>query len=105
MAVLPETVRATLLRGLDALPGADVERARKWLLNQPIDGLTEKELEVLRLIVQCRSTEEIAEDLVCATGTVRQHIGSILSKLHLRDRSEAVVWAIRKGVVMLEPEV
>jgi len=62
-------------------------------------GLTAREVEVLRLIGRGASNAEIAESLVVSEGTVKTHIGSIFSKLELRDRAAAIVFAFDHGLV------
>lgn len=61
--------------------------------------LSEREVEVLRLIAEGRSNTEIAERLVISEHTVKRHVSNILSKLHLVDRTQAAVYAWREGVV------
>jgi DNA-binding NarL/FixJ family response regulator len=56
-------------------------------------GLTEREIEVLRLIAQGATNREIAEKLVISEGTVKNHISNILSRLELRDRTQAAIYA------------
>ena len=66
------------------------------------DPLTERELSVLRLIAQGLSNREIAEQLVIAEWTVRTHVSNILSKLHLASRTQAALYALKKGLASLE---
>jgi len=91
-------------------PALEPSIARKVLfeLSQPPkepltpEPLTERELEVLRLIAQGRSNREIAEHLVIAEMTVRTHVSNILSKLHLASRTQAALYALREGLASLE---
>lgn len=67
--------------------------------NNPFVLLSERELEVLRLIADGRSNQDIADELVLSEKTVKSHVSNILSKLHLTDRTQAAVYAWREGVV------
>ena len=62
-------------------------------------GLTERELEVLGLIVEGLSNPEIAEKLVITRATAKAHVHSILQKLYVDDRTQAAVTAMREGLV------
>jgi NarL family two-component system response regulator LiaR len=69
-----------------------------------VDPLTEREVEVLRLVAQGRSNQEIANELVVSEGTVRTHVSSILSKLHLASRTQAALYALRTGLASLDDQ-
>jgi two-component system, NarL family, response regulator LiaR len=66
------------------------------------EQLTERELEVLRLLTQGKSDQEIAQQLVVADVTIRTHISRILTKLSLENRVQAALYAIQAGIVTLD---
>jgi len=68
----------------------------------PAEQLTERELDVLRLLAQGFSNKEIAERLVLSDTTVRTHVSNILGKLHLASRTQAALYALRKGLTSLD---
>ncbi len=68
----------------------------------PVEQLTPRELEVLRLIARGKSNKEIADALIVSEKTVKTHVSNILSKLHLADRTQAAIYALRKRIVAME---
>jgi two-component system NarL family response regulator len=68
----------------------------------PDNPLTQREREILTLIASGKSNSEIAETLYIAAGTVRVHVHAILQKLEVRDRTQAVVIALRNGMIETE---
>lgn len=90
---LHPTIALKLLREMDnPVAAAD---------NRPLteDPLTEREVEVLRLVAQGLSNQELAKLLSISERTVGNHIGSILRKLHLANRTQAALYALRRGLV------
>ena len=67
------------------------------------EGLTEREREVMRLLAEGRSNQEIADLLVLSVSTVQTHSAHILAKLGLHSRTELVRFAIRQGIISLDP--
>lgn len=64
--------------------------------------LTEREQEVLRQLAMGRTNQEIADALTVSEGTVKTHVGNILMKLHLAHRTQAVMYALKKGLISLD---
>ena len=69
----------------------------------PPDPLTSREREVLQLIAEGKTTKEIADLLVLSVSTVQTHSAHILAKLGLHSRTELVKFAIRQGIITLDP--
>jgi NarL family two-component system response regulator LiaR len=72
---------------------------------EPADAaseLTARELEVLRLVAQGMSNREIAQALTIRDKTVKTHVSNILSKLHLADRTQAAIYALKEGLAFDE---
>jgi DNA-binding NarL/FixJ family response regulator len=68
-------------------------------LTPAVDGLTEREREVLLLLARGRSNAEMAADLFLGEATVKTHVSNVLMKLGVRDRIHAVIWAYEHAVV------
>jgi NarL family two-component system response regulator LiaR len=91
-------------------PSLDPSIARKVLneISRPTqppaspDPLTEREIEVLRLVATGLSNQEIADKLTVAEVTVRTHVSHILSKLHLANRVQATLYALKEDLTSLE---
>lgn len=80
------------------------ELSRPATLPPTQEPLTEREMEVLRLVAKGYSNEEIGDSLVVSERTARGHVSSILSKLHLANRTQAALYALREGFADLEDQ-
>lgn len=81
------------------LATVDEKKLTKTTLQIPIVPLSDRELEVLKLIVDGKSNQEIGEKLFVTLATVKTHVRSILNKLSVDDRTQAAVKAMRQGLV------
>ncbi len=88
----------TVYRGQQYIP-PDVGAKLVQRLNNP--ELSERELEVLGLMAQGMSNSEIATALIIGESTVKSHVNRILSKLGVSDRTQAVIVAVKRGIVSL----
>jgi len=68
------------------------------------DPLTEREVEVLRLVAQGHTNQEIAQRMTISQRTVGSHVSSILDKLHLANRTQAALYALREGFASIDPD-
>ena len=89
-AVLNPRVAARIIQEVQAPRGDQVNL---------FSELSDREMEVLQLVANGMNNAEIGEELVLSVKTVRSHMSNILSKLHLRDRTQLAVYAWRKGIV------
>jgi NarL family two-component system response regulator LiaR len=92
-AVLDSRVASRIIQELQGIRGETAN---------PFTELSEREFDVLRLIAAGKSNAEIAAALVIGESTVKTHIGNILKKLHLDDRTQAAVYAWQQGIVRRE---
>ena len=92
-AFLDPAVAGTLMRQMIAEPAARPVDAGQ------VDVLTERELDVLRLLAQGYSNPEIAQRMHLAAGTVRNYVSTILQKLGVGDRTQAAVVALQRGLI------
>lgn len=92
--IMPPTIAAKVVAELArrALPQATQQD------RQAVQQLTDRELEVLKLLGEGFSNKEIAEALFITEGTAKNHVSSVIDKLGLRDRTQAALWAVRHGV-------
>lgn len=91
--VAPSTTRRLIDRFVQHIPDEDQQP------NAALETLTAREGEVLKLVARGMSNGEIAEMLYVSEATVKTHVGRILSKLTLRDRVQAVVFAYETGLI------
>ena len=100
-AELAETIRAAA-RGETRLNADVTKRLVAGLAGgaekRPEDLLTEREMDVLRCLARGRSNKQIGADLFISEKTVKTHVGSILDKLGLADRTQAALYAVKRGV-------
>ena len=90
---LDPTVAGTLMRQMIA------EQAARPVDSGQVETLTERELDVLRLLAQGYSNPEIAQRMHLAAGTVRNYVSTILQKLGVGDRTQAAVVALQRGLI------
>lgn len=90
---LDPAVAGTLMRQVVAEP------APRPVAEAPAEALTERELDVLRLLAQGYSNPEIAQRVHLASGTVRNYVSTILQKLGVEDRTQAAVVALQRGLI------
>jgi NarL family two-component system response regulator LiaR len=94
-------------RGNFSIPPAIAHKLMREIQKPPEmppteEPLTEREVEVLGLIAQGLANQEIADQLVISERTVRTHVSNILGKLHLANRTQAALYAIREGLTDVE---
>ena len=89
-SLLGPSIARKVMHQFSALPGKQAPL---------IDDLTPRELEVLKLLAEGLPNKEIADALIISEKTVKNHINNIFSKLHVYDRSQAMLYAIRQGLV------
>jgi NarL family two-component system response regulator LiaR len=88
------SIARKLMRELQRLPEPDTPRTE-----EPLSG---REAEVLTLVARGLSNQEIGDALFISERTVRTHVGNILDKLHLANRTQAALYALREGLATLE---
>lgn len=93
----PEVTRAVIARAVVGWPVAPGTGAQARGAYPPHPALTEREIEVLRLVARGLSNDEIAAELVVARTTVKTHVSNLLAKLSLRDRVQVVRYAYEHG--------
>jgi len=99
---LRRAIKAAAAGQVQLSPQASAYLMREVRTPEMTEVLTEREMEVLRLLVQGQSNKEIARDLQIAEDTVKTHMKHILAKLGVQSRTQAVLGAIRLGLVSPE---
>jgi DNA-binding NarL/FixJ family response regulator len=82
-----------------SIAGGLIDMARGAAPAEQLDGLTPRELQILKMVAAGLANKQIAYRLKLSQKTVRNHISNIYAKLHIADRSQAVLYAVRKGLV------
>lgn len=98
------TLMRQILGGDITLSPPVAEAMLKVIADIPEHDLSERELEVLRVVATGCSTPEVADHLFISQKTVKNHLASIYAKLDARDRTEAVIKGIRMGVVRISDD-
>lgn len=94
--VLPQEVTAQVLQELKKTRVSDAMLLEE--VPSSVELLTERELDILREIGYGLSNKEIAHKLYITEGTVKNHVSNLISKLELRDRTQAAIFAVRYGI-------
>ena len=89
----------TVAKGGRHIPSTIAQRLADRAMSGP--PITEREIEVLRLVADGMTNKAIGAELFIAEGTVKTHLNSIHEKLGVRDRTEAVIVAVRRGILRL----
>lgn len=97
--ISPRVTRRMLEMFAPQLPGEEDEEAANLADQALLESLTERETEVLTLIAQGLTNQEIADQLFISMTTVKTHVGNILNKIGARDRVQAVIFAYENGLV------
>lgn len=102
--IMPDQLGEIVRSVLEGKVGAEETHGASDLYEadtQPVsrgERLTEQELQVLRLIAQGKDNSEISDELFISVNTVKTHVGSLLSKLDVENRTQAAIWAIRHEI-------
>ncbi len=81
-----------------------LQRVKAGQDEESYDGLTKREREILKLLAEDHTNQEIAELLVISTATVQTHRANVMAKLGLHSRTELIKYAIRRGFITLDTE-
>ncbi|HET6319496.1 MAG TPA: response regulator transcription factor [Chloroflexota bacterium] len=101
-AELRQAIKAAAAGQVQLAPKAAARLMREVVAPERPEPLSERELDVLRLLARGRANKEIARDLSIAEKTVKSHVSSILAKLGVQSRTQAALYAGRVGLVPME---
>ncbi len=96
------TVARKVLREFQHVTSVNKATPPSAPVDEPLEKLTDREEEILKLLAAGLSNKEIAQQLSLSEGTVKNHISAILAKLHANDRTQAVLTALKRGLVDLK---
>jgi DNA-binding NarL/FixJ family response regulator len=110
--LLKDTEAGELIRAIRAAAGGQIQLsprvAARLLSETPAipapEALTEREIEVLRLLVWGQSNRQISQSLQITEKTVKTHVSNILGKLNVTSRTQAALYAVKMGFVPLDPQ-
>lgn len=105
--VLPPELTAQVMAELKRIRGGATGNSSSDIgflaaLSELPEDLTERECDVLKQLGYGLSNREIAEQLIISEGTVKNHVSNIITKLGLRDRTQAAIFAVRHGITTFE---
>jgi DNA-binding NarL/FixJ family response regulator len=101
-AELRQAIKAAAAGQVQLAPKAAARLMREVVAPERPEPLSERELDVLRLLARGRANKEIARDLSIAEKTVKSHVSSILAKLGVQSRTQAALYAGRVGLVPMD---
>jgi two-component system nitrate/nitrite response regulator NarL len=103
-APLSGLVAAKILEELRQTMPDSLQGPESGVAGEAADALSAREIEILELVVDGKSNRQIAETLCITENTVKNHLSNILDKLHLQNRIQAAVYAVRQGLVEHAPD-
>ena len=99
---LLQSIKSAAAGQVQLSPQAAAMLVQEVRLPESPESLTEREIDVLRLIAQGYSNREIADELILGEKTIKTHVSNILSKLHLTSRTQAALYAVGMGLVSIK---
>jgi DNA-binding NarL/FixJ family response regulator len=98
-ADLTQSIKAAAAGQVQLSPKAAALLVQEVHAPESPESLTNREMDVLRLLAEGKSNREIADTLVLGEKTIKTHVSNILSKLHLTSRTQAALYAVRIGLI------